>query len=251
MNKELDLHIKKLQRRATLSLIALLSTIILIGFGMLFLFVPSFVAIIFFVVAAVCVIFLIHSGKTAKREEQEAIFKPVILNADKKLTFDQIVSIFYSLTDEKNRLSTSEDVLFFRLNRILQFRAVIYRTGSFTKKDFDNAKGLINKKANKVLAISQRVRLMESGKMMRLNIICTDTLNDELYRILSENACRNLTRAEGVINVAIVGNQIIIPPLYGQCDSTEISRYKAVIIFISRVLLSNSLSEGENFDDSH
>lgn len=240
MNEELKLHIKKLQRRATFSLIAILSTIVSIGFGILFLCVPSFVAIIFFVIAADCIVYLIHSSRTAKKEVKENIYKPIIFNADKNLTFDEIVSIFKNLTDEDNQLSTSEDVRFFRLKKIFKLRTVIYRTDNFNKKDFDNSKDRINKKANKELNISQWVNRTEAGNMMRFNIICTDVLNDALYQFLSQNANRNLTRVEGIINIAVVGNQIMIPPLYGECDLAEISRYKGVIKFINQVLLNNN-----------
>ena len=240
MNEELKLHIIKLQRRSTLSLIAILSTIISIGFGILFLVVQSFVAIIFFVITAICIVYLIHSSHTAKKEAKENIYKPVIFNADKSLTFEKIVSIFKNLTNEGNQLSTSEDVRFFRLKKIFKLRTVIYRTDSFNKKDFDNAKDRINKKANKELKISQWVNRMEAGNMMRFNIICTDVLNDALYQFLSQNANRNLTRVEGIINIAVVGNQIMIPPLYNECDLAEISRYKGVIKFINQVLLNNN-----------
>ncbi len=240
MDEELKLHIKKLQRRATLSLIAILSTIISIGFGSLFLFVPSFVAIIFFVIATACIVYLIRSSRTAKKEAKENIYKPVILNDDKNLTFEKIVSIFENLTNEESQLSTSEDVRFFQLKNIFKLRTVIYRTDNFNKKDFDKAKDRINKKANKELHISQWVNRMESGNMMRFNIICADVSNDALYHFLSKNANRNLTRVEGIINIAIVGNQIIIPPIYGECDLAEISRYKGVIKFINQVLLENN-----------
>lgn len=239
MNEELKLHIKKLQRRATLSLIAILSTIISIGFGILFLFVPSFVAIIFFVIATVCIVYLIHSSRTAKKEAKENTYKPVIFNADKKLSFEEIVSIFENLTDKENQLSTSNDVLFFRLNKIFKLRTVLYRTENFNKKDFDNAKDRINKKANKELNISQWVNRMEAGNMMRFNIIYTNILNDALYQFVSRNATRNLTRVEGIINISIVGNKIMIPPIYGECDLAEISRYKGVIKFINQVLLND------------
>jgi hypothetical protein len=75
--------------------------------------------------------------------------------------------------------------------------------------------------------------------MMRFNIICADALNDALYQFLSKNANRNLTRVEGIINIAIINNQIIVPPIYGECDLAEISRYKGVIKFINQVFLNN------------
>ena len=86
MNEELKLHIKKLQRRAIFSLTAILLTIISIGFGVLFLLVPSFVAILFFVIVAICIVYLIHSSRFSKKEAKENVYKPVIFNADNNLT---------------------------------------------------------------------------------------------------------------------------------------------------------------------
>lgn len=238
MNEELKLHIKKLQNRATLSLIAILFTIISIGFGILFLFVSSFIAIIFFAIVITCIVYLIHISRIAKKEAKENIYKPVIFSADKNFSFEKIISIFENWTDKENQLSTSEDVRFLRLNKIFKLRTVVYRTPDFNKKDFDNAKYRINKEANKKFNISPWVNMTQAGNMMRFNIICTDKLNDALYQFISQNANRNLTRVEGIINIAIVGNQIIIPLIYGECDLAEISRYKGVIKFINEVLLN-------------
>lgn len=238
MNEELRLHIKKLQNRATLSLIAILLTIISVGFGILFLFAPSFIAIVFFSITTICIIYIIHSSRTAKKEAKENAYNPVRFDTDKNLAFEKIINIFENLTNEDNQLSTSENVRFFRLKKIFKLRTVIYKTDNFNKKDFDNAKDRINKKANKELEISQLINRMEAGNMMRFNIICTDVLNDALYQFLSQNANWNLTRVEGIINIAIVGNQVIIPPIYGECDLAEISRYKGIIKFINQVFLN-------------
>jgi hypothetical protein len=175
-----------------------------------------------------------------KKDTQEKTYNPVIFHAGKNLSFEEIISIFKNLTGKENHLCISNDVQFFHVNKIFKLRTVIYRTYNFDKREFDNAKKRINKKANKEFEISQWVNLMESGKMMRFNIIYTDTLNDALYKFISQNANRNLTRVEGLINIAIVRNQIIIPPLYGECDLPEIIRYKGVIKFINQVLLNNN-----------
>lgn len=238
MNNELKLHIKKLQNRATLSLIAILLALISIGFGILFLFVPSLIAIIFFVVAIISVAYLLYSNHAAKKEQIITKYEPVIFKADSDLSFEKIVTIFENLTDDENKFSTSDDVLFFRLNRIFKLRTILYRTAAFNKKDFNNAKDRINKKANKKLNISSWVNRFYAGNMMRFNIIYTDTLNDTLYQFISQNANRNLSRVEGIINIAIVGDQVIIPPICGDCDLAEISRYKETIKFINQILLS-------------
>lgn len=239
MKEELKSHIKKLQNRATLSLIAILLTIISIVFGFSFLFVQSFISIIFFAVVGISIAYLIYSSRYAKREAMQTIYEPVKFTASRTFSFEEIIGIFEEMTYKENQSSTSSDVRFFRLNKIFKLRTIVYKTENFNKKDFDNAKNLINKKANKELNISPWVNRFDAVKMMRFNIICTDILNDELCRFISQNANHNLTRVEGILNIAIVGNQIIIPPIYGDCDLAEIRRYKGVIKFIKQVLLNN------------
>ncbi len=238
MNNELKLHIKKLQNRATLSLIAMLVSIILNGCGIMCLFVTPFFAIIFFTIAILSIVYLIYNSHIVKKESKKNSYKPVIFNSDKNFSFEEIIGIFDNLVAKGNQLSTSENVRFFRLNKIFKLRIILYKTAAFNKKDYDNAKDRINKKANKELNISSWVDRFDAGKMMRFNVIYTDTLNDVLYQFISQNANRNLTRVEGIINIAIVENQIIIPPIYGECNLVEISRYKNTIKFINRVLLN-------------
>ena len=240
MTDELNLHIKKLQRRAILSLLALLSAIISIGFGVVFLFAPSLVAAAFFAAAMFSIAYFLYLNHSARHESEDTLCKPATFTAHHRFSFSEVVHIFESLTNSENQLSVSEDVRFYRFRNIFQFRVILYRTDAFTKKDFDHAKGRINKKANKVLNISHWVSRVEAGKMMRINIIFADTLNDELSRFLSQNANHNLSRVEGIISIAMIGSQIILPPLYGECDLAEVNRYRGVIQFIEKVLLNDT-----------
>ena len=238
LTEELRAHLKKIQTRATLSLIATLSTMIAIGFGILFLFVRAFVSVIFFAIAALSIVYLIYSIYSAKLESQETVYEPVRFTSHKPFSFSEIVCIFEKLTNRENQISVSEDVRFYRFHNILKLRVVLYRTAAFKKKEYDKAKDRMNKKANKALNIEHWVNRMEARKMMRFNIIYSDTLTDELYRYLSQNASRNLTRVEGILPIAIIGNQLIIPPIYGKCDLLELNRYTNTIRFIHEILLN-------------
>ncbi|MBR2327159.1 MAG: hypothetical protein IKA51_00905 [Clostridia bacterium] len=162
-----------------------------------------------------------------------------MLNADKSFSFDDVVSIFEGLTDEENRLSISESVRFYRFNfsKFLRLRIVLYGTDDFNKKDFNNAKDRINKKANKEFEISQWGSRYDDSKM-RYNVIYSKCLTADLYSFLSQNAEHNLRRVEGIINFAVVGNKIILPPLFGDCYDGQIFRYKEVIKFINQVFLN-------------
>lgn len=237
MSEELKLHIARLTRRAIFSLLVLMLTFVCVVVGIMCLLSLSYSALIFFGVSAICIIYLVYCNHIEKKESQEKAHKPVVFTARNDFSFGEIINIFDEITDEKNKLSTSEEVRFYRFTKIFKTRAILYKTTDFNKKDFNNAKEHINKIANKKLHISRWISATEARTMMRFNIIYTCTINDALHQFISQNANRNLTRVEGVINVAIVGNQIIIPPLYGECDLIEISRYKGVIKFINQVLL--------------
>ena len=60
---------------------------------------------------------------------------------------------------------------------------------------------------------------------------CLDSMNSEVNSLLSHNANHNLMRVEGLMNVVLVGDKIIIPPIYGDCYET-IGRYKKIVNFI-------------------
>ena len=77
--------------------------------------------------------------------------------------------------------------------------------------------------------------------MMRLNIVYSDRLTDALVQLVAHNASRNLSRVEGVINIVIVENQVIIPPIYGHCSFIEIGRYKKIIKFIYNTILNKEV----------
>ena len=234
LSNELQLHIKKLQARATLSVVAILAAVICLVFGVAFLLVLSWVAIPCFIFALIAIAYLVYAKRAARTEEKQGGFAPVVFSAGRRLPFQEVTAFFESITEARDQLSSSEDVRFFKTDHLFKLRAIVCRTDCFDKKAFDAAKERINQRANKALNISPWTNLSEARKMMRFNIVCTDTLNDELLRLLSQNALRNLTRVEGIIHMAVIGSEIMIPPLYGDCDLSDIHRYKSVIRFIQQ-----------------
>ena len=240
MNKKLEDHIKKMQRRSVLSLTAMLAAFLSVVLGILFFFFDLCVSVAFFIIVVICAVCLIRIVRSAKRELEEKAYEPVRFTAKENLSFEKISDIFENLTEERERISISENVRFFRFCKIFNSRIVLYKTADFNKKEFDSAKDRINKKANKELNISHLVNSTEAAKMVRLNVICADTLNGELSKLMSQNAHHNLTRVEGIINISVVGNEIIIPPIYGECDLMEIGRYKGVVKFIEQIILNKT-----------
>ena len=109
---------------------------------------------------------------------------------------------------------------------------IIYRTDNFSKREFDNAKKRILRKATKEFNLSHsNYDKYKIYKTIQLNIICLDSMNSEVNSLLSHNANHNLMRVEGLMNVVLFGDKIIIPPIYGECYET-IGRYKKIVNFI-------------------
>ena len=213
-------------------MICVLLVFISLVFGVSFAVIRSLVAVPCFAAALLSIAYLLYVKRIALKEAKRGGFEPVVFQADQSWSFQDVAAFFEGITVAGDQIATPENVRFYRTDHILKLRVVVYGTAAFDRKEFESAKDRINKKANKALDISQWVSLAEAAKMMRLNIICVDVMNDELRRFLSQNACRNLTRAEGIMNIAIVGDKILIPPLYGQCDPAEIRRYTGVVRFI-------------------
>ena len=237
MNEDLKLHIKKLQKKAILSLVSIITVIVSVPLVFLLLSTYWYVAIVLLVISVTCIIYLTDLDKRAKKESKALNYKPVVFNSKQDISFEYLSSVFSSFTEKNNRIITCNHIRFYSFQKVFKTRVILYRTTDFNKKEFDNARERLNRKANKELKISQWVSRIDAGKMMRLNIICADTFNEELYKLISKNAKHNLTRVEGIVNIAVVNNEILLPPLYGNCDIAEISRYKDLVKFITKHLI--------------
>ena len=236
MNKELKARIKKFTTRSNICLAAILLFIQFFLLGVILLFVPSWIAAIFLTFAACFMGIIVYIHLVIKKEKSVEPNAPIVLDMDKTLSFEDATNIFRSLAAKGDILSLSENLHFFRFKKIFSIRAILYKPESFNKKDFKSAKNKINKKANEQFKISEWVSGSKAAKMMRLNIIFADTINDELKNLVSMPANHNLSRVEGVVNIAIVKNEVFIPPLQSDLYLIHINRYKNTIKFIEEVL---------------
>lgn len=104
-------------------------------------------------------------------------------------------------------------------------RILLVGTTQFEKSNFNSTKKKINKAVNKEFNVRQSVSTYEANKVMRINIIAADEINEPLYVFLSNNACTLLKRNEGIINFAVAGDRLIIPPFFGDNNLKEIERF--------------------------
>lgn len=121
MKEELKSHIKKLQRRATLSLVAIILTIISISFGILLLYVQPFAAISFCGIAIGCIVYLILSNRNAKKPSFIRVYPKQLdlTENEESFVFSEYSSFFCYRSPIYFAASKNNDFV------ILQFKPVI------------------------------------------------------------------------------------------------------------------------------
>lgn len=238
MNEELKKRIKLLKRRADAYLICLVTFLFLLPLGCLVTYddILRNFGIILLVIATIGICIFVCLIVAYKKDANTYDAKPCVLCEHSGIKYEDLLKRFESLSAKGNRLCLSENLQFFRFKKKQLYTTVIYKTDSFSKSEFDRAKKRINKKANKEFNIPHNISQYEDEKCFRLNIICFDSMNDEANYLLSLNAEHNLRRAEALMNIAVVGDKIIIPPIYGDCYQS-VFKYKKIVNFITQNIL--------------
>ncbi len=238
MNEELKKRIKLLKRRADAYLICLVTFLSLLPLGCLVTYddILRNFGIILLVIATIGICIFVCLIVAYKKDANTYDAKPCVLCEHSGIKYEDLLKRFESLSAKGNRLCLSENLQFFRFKKKQLYTTVIYKTDSFSKSEFDRAKKRINKKANKEFNIPHNIAQYEDEKCFRLNIICFDSMNDEANYLLSLNAEHNLRRAEALMNIAVVGDKIIIPPIYGDCYQS-VFKYKKIVNFITQNII--------------
>ena len=235
--KELKKNISIHKRLAAVSLLSILSAIISAALFILFLISDLFIGVVIcFLLCVLCVASAVAVSRYYKKETAEP-HCPYEIILENKFDYDEIKQVFSQKTAENRcRDFQNESAFVCFLKLPLNNRILVINTPRFDKSNFDSAKKNINRTVNKECQISHWISRDRARKMMRTNIIAADEINEALYRFISGNARALLRRTEGVINFAIVGDRLIIPPLFGEADIMEIYRYKQSIESLIKLL---------------
>ena len=183
-------------------------------------------SVVCLIVCGLCITSSVMVFRYCKRETLSTQHPYEIILA-REFDYSEIRHILLQKADSAECLDFENGSAFFCfLNKKLKNRILMVNTADFNKSAFDSTKKKINKAVNKKYNVKHWVSSDTARKMMRTNIIVTDKMNGSLYDLLSNNADILLRRVEGIINFAIVGNRLIVPPLYGENEVSEIWKYK-------------------------
>ena len=236
---ELTKQIKAHQRLAYAFLFLIILSIFTLAFSIVSLienvYAVLFICLSLFVLSAVMLILIARYCK----KEKELSHHPYIVRLPREVSYEAFKHSLSALADPGEcRDFPKESAYFCFLKATFENRFLVVNTDYFVRSDFDSIKKNINKKINKDCNVTQWVLRDKAAKLMRVNVIVTRDVNAELYEYLSHNAGDLLRRVEGVINFALVGDGLIVPPVFGDMSVLEVKRYKKSITDIKTLLSS-------------
>ena len=98
-----------------------------------------------------------------------------------------------------------------------------------------------NRAANRAHPEKQEGPQWEIASRARVNFVVCDVMNDELSRYIGTHAQRLLSRNESIINMAVVGDRLLVPPVRGaDADFPALNRYSRSANLIWSLLCQNS-----------
>lgn len=170
------------------------------------------------------------------REGFEPFYIPLNVSYNYKELFEKLLSE----SGEENVFSISDHSSFFWLKkRPHSIRITLYGTDSFDKKLYDYEKKRINRIANKKYKFSQFVSLYNAKKYLRINLIVAENMNESLKNFISREASETLGRVEGIINLLILKDTLVIPPIAPTYYEYQVKRYSYATDFVIKLLTKN------------
>ena len=233
---EFNLYVSKIKKKAVVFLSMLLLSFVTLAIAIETFALKSALWVCFLILFICIVIYIFFFYKNEYSVKKEFILKPFEIKINPAIKYSDIYSALEKNCNNNECFKFSENSAFFRLKNKYIVRIILYRTEEFNKKDYDEEKKKINRKANKIYNISQWVSIHKSRKQMRINLIYTDCVNETLSNYISGDAEILLTRVEGIINLIVSNGKLIVPPLQPTFYMYAIDRYKDMVRMISNML---------------
>ena len=141
------------------------------------------------------------------------------------ISYGDLIKRISELKKKKIRFDYSDYSNIFSFNGYFKYRILTIQQESFSLKKYKTTKKNVNHTYNKEYNISQSISPKDASASLDVNIIYCNKANDELYTHMSNDAEHCLRRAVALMEVAIVGNMLIIPSIKTLCSPPGINHY--------------------------
>ena len=141
------------------------------------------------------------------------------------ISYGDLITRISEFKKKKIRFDYSDYSNIFSFNGYFKYRILTIQQESFSLKKYKTMKKNVNHTFNKEYNISQNISPKDASASLNVNIIYCNKANDELYTHMSNDAEHCLRRVVALMEVAIVGNMLIIPSIKTLCLTRGINHY--------------------------
>lgn len=141
------------------------------------------------------------------------------------ISYYDLIKRIDELKKKKIRFDYSDNSNIFSFNGYFKYRILTTHQESFSLKKYKTMKKNANHAYNKEYNISNSISPKYASISLDINIIYCDKANEELYVHMSNDAEYCLRRVVALMEVAIVGNMLIIPSIRTLCSPSGINHY--------------------------
>ena len=159
--------------------------------------------------------------------------KYYIIKLEHSINYSDIIKILDEINKKRVRYDYTEYASVFSFKKTIKYRVMVVHQDYFNidnyKKTKKKANHLYNEKYDISHSVSPKNNYINDNKPV-------DNENSELYTHMSKDAELHLRMVVGMLDIAIVGNKLIIPSIRDNCDPPGINHYIRVNKVLFRIL---------------
>lgn len=231
-----NLYVNNIKKKSIKFLLLAITSLVILGIAGELLIAKRIECLYFFLVFACIAAYLIVFYKKEFSRRINLNVKPFEIKTDSVINYADIHNALVKNCENNKWFDYSEKSAFFKLTKKYKVRVLLYSTEDFNKKEYDEERKKINKKANKLYNINHWITIHKARKQMRVNLIYSRCVNDTLFNYISGDAESMLTRVEGMMNIVISNDRLIVPLLKPTISIYAIDRYKNMVKMLLELL---------------
>ena len=195
------------------------------------------------VTAGICAVFtgvLVCLERRQKRQRQEAT-RYYTFPLPRAYDYETVCAAIETAPGVQWTYLCDETARICRIEGVFSWRVALLYQPEFSASACKAQRDRANRAANRAHPEKQEGPQWEIASRARVNLVVCDAMNDALSRYIGTHAQHLLSRNESIINMAVVGNSLLIPPVRGaDVDFPSLNRCSRSADLIWSLLCQNS-----------
>ena len=169
------------------------------------------------VTAGICAVFtgvLVCLERRQKRQRQEAT-RYYTFPLPRAYDYETVCAAIETAPGVQWTYLCDETARICRIEGVFSWRVALLYQPEFSASACKAQRDRANRSANRTHPEKQEGPQWEIATRARINLVVCDAVNDALSRYIGAHAQRLLSRNESIINMAVVGDRLLLPPVRG------------------------------------